>query len=193
MTTSPAQQKLLARYRHYYPALLILLVSLSALFLAGQDLNLRYQQRLQEYFDFETQRLTSDISKRMALHGQTLRSAAGLFAASQDVTRADWRAFVEMLELDRSHPGVQGVGYAVRIPAGQLEQHIADIRRQGFPDYVVNPLEPRAEYSSIIYLEPFSGRNLRAFGYDMYSEPIRRRAMERSRDNGELAYTGKWF
>jgi diguanylate cyclase (GGDEF)-like protein/PAS domain S-box-containing protein len=79
----------------------------------------------------------------------------------------------------------------VWIPAGQLEQHIADIRRQGFPDYVVNPLEPRAEYSSIIYLEPFSGRNLRAFGYDMYSEPIRRRAMERSRDNGELAYTAK--
>jgi CHASE1-domain containing sensor protein len=40
-------------------------------------------------------------------------------------------------------------------------------------------------------LEPFGGRNLRAFGYDMYSEPIRRRAMERARDNGELAYTGK--
>ncbi|AMK77462.1 MULTISPECIES: CHASE domain-containing protein [Methylomonas] len=191
MTISPAQQKLLARYRHYYPALLILLVSLSALFLAWQDLNWRYQQRLQEYFDFETQRLTSDISERMALHGQTLRSAAGLFAASHEVTREDWRAFIEMLELDRSHPGVQGVGYTVWIPAGQLEQHIADIRRQGFPDYVVNPLEPRADYSSVIYLEPFVGRNLRAFGYDMYSEPIRRRAMERARDNGELAYTGK--
>jgi diguanylate cyclase (GGDEF)-like protein/PAS domain S-box-containing protein len=191
MTNSPAQKELSARYRHYYPALLILLVSLSALFLAWQDLNLRYQQRLQEYFDFETQRLTSNISKRMALHGQTLRSAAGLFAASQEVTRDDWRAFIEMLELDRNHPGVQGVGYAVWIPAGQLDQHVATIRRQGFPDYVVNPLESRADYSSIIYLEPFGGRNLRAFGYDMYSEPIRRRAMERSRDNGELAYTGK--
>lgn len=191
MTTSPAQLKLLARYCHYYPAALILLVLLSVLFLAWQDLNWRYQQRLREYFDFETQRLSSDISERMALHGQTLRGAAGLFAASHEVTREDWRAFIEMLELDRSHPGVQGMGYTVWIPAAQLDQHIADIRRQGFPDYVVNPLEPREEYSSVIYLEPFVGRNLRAFGYDMYSEPVRRRAMERARDNGELAYTGK--
>jgi len=193
MTASPVQPKLWTRYRHYYPALVILLVSLAALFLAWQDLNWRHQQRLQEYFAFETQRITGNISERMDLHGQTLRSAAGLFAASNEVTREDWRAFVEMLELDRSHPGAQGVGYAVWIPSAQLEQHIAAVRRQGFPDYIVNPLDPREGYSSIIYLEPFSGRNLRAFGYDMFSDPLRRGAMERARDNGNLAYTGKVF
>ncbi|WP_446808674.1 CHASE domain-containing protein [Methylomonas sp. 2BW1-5-20] len=193
MTASPVQPKLWTRYRHYYPALVILLVSLAALFLAWQDLNWRHQQRLQEYFAFETQRITGNISERMDLHGQTLRSAAGLFAASNEVTREDWRAFVEMLELDRSHPGAQGVGYAVWIPSARLEQHIAAVRRQGFPDYIVNPLDSREGYSSIIYLEPFSGRNLRAFGYDMFSDPLRRGAMERARDNGNLAYTGKVF
>ncbi|MBF0428785.1 MAG: CHASE domain-containing protein [Magnetococcales bacterium] len=36
----------------------------------------------------------------------------------------------------------------------------------------------------IIYLEPFKDRNLRAFGYDMLSEPVRRAAMGMARDSG---------
>src|SRR5690606_16254373 len=39
--------------------------------------------------------------------------------------------------------------------------------------------------------EPFIDRNLRAFGYDMYSEPVRREAMERARDSGLPALSGK--
>ena len=61
------------------------------------------------------------------------------------------------------------------------------MRAAGFPDYRIYPEGVRDLYSSIVYLEPFSGRNLRAFGYDMYSEPVRRAAMERARDTGEAA------
>jgi PAS domain S-box-containing protein len=46
-------------------------------------------------------------------------------------------------------------------------------------------------YSSIIYLEPFTNRNLRAFGYDMFNEPVRREAMERARDQDTAALSGK--
>ncbi len=49
---------------------------------------------------------------------------------------------------------------------------------------MVWPEGPRPIYSSIIYLEPFAGQNLRAFGYDMFSEPVRRSAMEDARDTG---------
>ncbi len=36
-----------------------------------------------------------------------------------------------------------------------------------------------------------TGRNLRAFGFDMYSEPVRRAAMEAARDTGAAALSGK--
>ncbi|MBN2437927.1 MAG: diguanylate cyclase [Deltaproteobacteria bacterium] len=49
----------------------------------------------------------------------------------------------------------------------------------------------RDTYTSIIYLEPFSERNLLAFGYDMFSEPIRRKAMEHARDYNEATLSGK--
>lgn len=46
-------------------------------------------------------------------------------------------------------------------------------------------------YTSIVYLEPFSGPNLRAFGYDMFTEPVRRKAMEQARDLDMAALSGK--
>ena len=55
----------------------------------------------------------------------------------------------------------------------------------------MSPEGEREVYTSIIYLEPFSGRNLRAFGYDMFSEPVRRAAMERARDTDAAALSGK--
>ncbi|WKJ91191.1 CHASE domain-containing protein [Methylomonas montana] len=191
MTDKTIQQKVAARYRDFYPAFVVLVISLLAIFIVARQIDARYQQRLLEHFNFETERITTILRERMALHGHTLRSAAGLFAGSDYVSRKDWREFVGMLGLDVNHPGVQGLGYSMWIPAVQLRQHLDSVRQQGFPDYVINPLGDREYYTSVIYLEPFTSRNLRAFGYDMFSEPVRRRAMERARDHAELAYTGK--
>jgi CHASE1-domain containing sensor protein len=72
-----------------------------------------------------------------------------------------------------------------------LPQHIQKIRQEGFPGYKICPEGDREIYSSIIYLEPFSDRNLRAFGYDMFSEPVRRKSMEQARDTNIAALSGK--
>jgi len=77
------------------------------------------------------------------------------------------------------------------IPKAEKAQHELKMRAQGFPDYAIHPAGERDPYSSIIYLEPFSGRNLRAFSYDMFSEPVRRKAMERARDTGDPGWSGK--
>ena len=65
------------------------------------------------------------------------------------------------------------------LPRAELAAHTAQVRAEGYPAYEVHPVGDRETYSSIIYLEPFTGRNLRAFGFDMFNEPIRRAAMER--------------
>ena len=107
------------------------------------------------------------------------------------VTRAQWRTFVEQSKVSLNLPGIQGVGFALLIPPSTLDAHQEAIRAEGFPHYRVWPEGNRPVYSSIIYLEPFSGRNLRAFGYDMLSEPVRRAAMEQARDEDVAALSGK--
>ena len=131
------------------------------------------------------------IQERLNTYAQILRGAAGLFTASDVITRQQWAAYVAKLRTEESVPGVQGIGFAQVIPAGQLGAHISRIRREGFPDYTVRPPGERAITTAIIYLEPFRDRNLRAFGFDMFSEAVRRTAMERARDTGSATVSGK--
>ncbi len=128
---------------------------------------------------------------RMRDYEQVLLGTAGLFAASQSVDREEWRDYVNSLRLHQTLPGIQGVGYAKMVPDVNKAAHEAKIRSEGFPGYVISPSGDRPLYSSIIYLEPFSGRNLRAFGYDMFSEPVRHAAMQRAADTQEPAWSDK--
>ena len=131
------------------------------------------------------------LANRLDDHARILLSGAALFNASETVTRKEWRLFAQSLKVEKQLPGVQGFGYSLVVPRSELSQHIQNLRSEGFPEYQVRPEGEREVYSSIIYLEPFSGRNLRAFGYDMFSEPVRRAAMERARDTDAAALSGK--
>jgi PAS domain S-box-containing protein len=132
-----------------------------------------------------------DIFARLHAGAQVLHSGAALFETSGAVGREEWRTFTQGLQLAKNLPGIQGLGYASLIPRAQLAAHVAEIRQQGFPDYQVWPIGDRETYSTILYLEPFTNRNLRAFGYDMLTEPVRRAALERARDERSPALSGK--
>lgn len=132
------------------------------------------------------------MQDRLRLYENSLLGGQGLFAASGGtVGREAWRGYVDKLDLHNRYPGIQGIGFTLRVPAPVKQAHVAAIRAQGFPDYEIRPSTEREEYHSIIYLEPFRDRNLRAFGYDMFSEPVRRAAMEKARDTGLPAMSGK--
>jgi PAS domain S-box-containing protein len=131
------------------------------------------------------------IEEHLDAYAVVLRGAAGLYAASEVVTRSDWRAYYETLDPALSLPGVQGVGFAEWIVPSTLAVHVARVRSEGYTGYHVWPGGARDAYTSIVYLEPFRGVNLRAFGYDMYSDPVRREAMNRARDTGHAALSGR--
>ena len=142
-------------------------------------------------FTLTCNEIKSKITTRLHSHAQLLRSGASFFASSDDVSRNDWKSFIQSSRLDKNMPGIQGVGFSTIVKKDELQKHIQKIRHEGFPDYTVKPKGDREIYTSIIYLEPFTGRNLRAFGYDMYSEPIRRKAMDQACDYDIAALSGK--
>ena len=143
------------------------------------------------YFDFRAREAVGLIERRMATYQQVLRGTASFFDVLEFVSREDFRKHAERQALDQYFPGIQGIGFAQAISPDFLASHVDAVRAEGFPSYSVQPSGQRDLYSSIVYLEPFSGRNLRAFGFDMYTEPVRRAAMQRSVDTGEMALTGR--
>ncbi len=146
-------------------------------------------------FEHLLDQTVAKIQDRMKAHGQVLRGVVGLFSANHqagnDVSRAEFKAFVASLTLDERYPGIQGVGFSTLIRPEQLGNHLGWIRAEGFSDYALRPPGERNIYSSIIYLEPFDWRNHRAFGYGMYSEAVRQRAMERAGKTGVAALSGR--
>jgi len=149
------------------------------------------KDRSQAIYEDRTNDIISRIVKRMHDHEQVLRGAAALFNVRGDVSRTDWRHYVSALQLDENHPGILGVGFSKWLTPEEKEANIKSIRTEGFPEYTIRPEGQRPVYTSIIYLEPFNWRNQRAFGYDMYTEPIRRAALDKARDGNVATVAAK--
>ncbi len=164
----------------------VLTSSLAALYVKS-DLD----QGARREFGFVCEEIRGKIRDRLRAHEQVLRSGAAFFQVAGGVDRHAWRLFTDLQKVDQQLPGIQGIGFSLKIPRERLSQHVQEIRAEGFPTYQVRPEGEREIYSSIIYLEPFTNRNLRAFGYDMFSEPVRREAMERAQDENTAALSGR--
>ena len=136
---------------------------------------------------------TDAVRDRLHAYTAMLRSARGFFEAlGRDPDVAEFHAYVEGLEVGRFYRGLQGLGWAKALRPDELAGHVeATRRRTGQAGYRVWPEGRRELYSSIVMLEPLDWRNQRAIGFDMYSEPVRRAAMARARDTGDVAVSGK--
>jgi CHASE1-domain containing sensor protein len=171
-------------------AWMALLVSLALTVAAWRFADAREQQAARLELEGRVAALASRLSTRILAYEQLLRGGAGLFATGGTVSRAEWGAFVGALGL-ASLPGIEGMGWAPKVPAGELGTHVDAARRGGVSDYRVFPLGGQNVFGPVAYLEPMSGRNLRALGFDMFGEPVRRQAMQQARDTGRTSLTGR--
>ncbi|MBT1444154.1 CHASE domain-containing protein [Shewanella sp. JM162201] len=149
------------------------------------------QGRGVERFDDAAKDMRETIAARMLVYEQVLRSGVGLFKASESVTREEWRRFADNVKLQQYYPGIQGLGFSKVVPASKLTEFEQSVRDQGFPNFKVTPVGTRDYYHAIVFLEPFDWRNQRAFGYDMYTEPRRRKAMDWAITTGNAAISAK--
>jgi signal transduction histidine kinase/ActR/RegA family two-component response regulator len=144
----------------------------------------------QQRFIYRVEKERTNIVMRLSAYEQRLRGAAALFEASDQVTRTEWQRYVQYLDL-YTLPGIQGTGFAQMVSPAEKAAHEQQVRAEGYGDYAIRPAGMREQYSSIVFLEPVNERNLRAFGYDMYSDPVRREAMDQARDTGRPALSSK--
>ena len=171
--------------------IVVLIVGLAITFLLWNKGRHDAQRDLQNEFDDDVAVVHANINERLDNYRDILRGAAGLFAASQSVERNEFHAYVNSMHLEKAYPGIQGLGFSLWIPEREKKRQIEAVRREGFPKFSISPDGLRNSYTAIVYLEPFDWRNQRAFGYDMYSEPTRREAMERARDQNVEAMSGR--
>jgi len=177
----------------------LLLTMLSTLATAQADQQQRHQRAMQlaqDVGDALTNRLDSTVA--------ILSATAGLFEASETVSRQEFHRFFHALNLSpETLRGIQGIGFAALVPSGtERQRFIARIRADGQPDFRIwpesNPAGGSGEgaerepalTSAIVFIQPQEWRNRRAIGYDMYSQSTRRSAMARAALSREPMLSG---
>jgi diguanylate cyclase (GGDEF)-like protein/PAS domain S-box-containing protein len=171
--------------------LLILAASLGVTWTVWDHERQASRKELRSQFDFSLHEAVNEVEQRMITYEQMLRGVQGLFAATGTVDRNSLRDYVGALHLDASFSGVQTIGVAEWVPATRKDTHVATMRRLGFSSYTIQPDGQRENYAPIIQREPYLGRNRIPPGFDAWSDPVRRLAMEKARDSGMVAISGK--
>jgi PAS domain S-box-containing protein len=137
-----------------------------------------------------TEIATERIRERTAIYSNALRSAAGLYTVTDQVTRSQWRDFVASLTLAERYPGIAGIGIVTPVKPGHMDDFVAAQRASGVPDFSVtsvpggvHPGAPGDERFIVQLMEPASS-NIAVLGVDIATETSRREAALEARDSG---------
>ncbi|WP_291010019.1 PAS domain S-box protein [Hydrogenophaga sp.] len=148
-------------------------------------------ERLQARFNNEVLRVSDDIERRFKLPVHGLMGARGVYAASEEVSRAEFRQYVDSRNMESEFPGVRGMGFIERVPRTELDAFVERERSDDAPDFQIRSLAQaeQPDLYVIKYIEPLE-RNRSALGLDIGSEAVRREGAERAARNGQPALTG---
>ncbi len=170
-------------------ALLILLISWAITGLLWQQAKGDANRQLQSDLERQATGVTDRIERQLHMQGLMLQSFAGFFDASDKVTKQDFHAFYQSLQQANDIRGIVGVAYIERV--ANIRRHVAKIRKQGQPNYHINPPGVRPVYTPIVLVEPLGGSNSLVVGYDISTVLPVRTALNQARDTGALAMSAK--
>jgi CHASE1-domain containing sensor protein len=87
---------------------------------AEEKLSLAQQVRLES----RASDVSEAIVNRMHTYEQVLQGGVGLFSSIENVSRSEFSTYIGSLDIEAQYPGIQGIGYAVQIPAAELDDHL---------------------------------------------------------------------
>lgn len=172
------------------PVLVGLLLMIATVGLVFVFYNLSRQQSEAD-FGVETERINVAIDRGLKVNADLLRGAQGLFNASKSVTRDEWSAYTNSLNMPSNYPAILGLAFGKVVNGQDKNKFIDSIHKEGFLNFSINPSGERSSYVPVQYIEPFNEVNKNAFGFDMESEPVRQSAMHLARDSGDIVLSGK--
>lgn len=172
----------LARYPRTAPVLVFLLVAaITILSVAAIERSAQARDRVR--LSRTADALTASLVRRASTTGAYLRAGSALFETTGSVTPATFARFADELRLDQNFRGAEGIGWAPVLRANQVAAFEADASRDLGQPVTLRPslaAQPRPTVVPVYHLQPQSARNRRAYGFDMYSEPWRRAAMDQA-------------
>ncbi len=74
------------------------------------------------------------------------------FGSSDEVTRAEWKSYVNNFQIETAYKGIQGLGYAAVLSQDEIPGIEQKAREEGISEFKVFPQGERDVYTAILYL-----------------------------------------
>ncbi|KIQ95890.1 Phytochrome, two-component sensor histidine kinase [Lysobacter sp. A03] len=171
-------------------ALGVLVASLALVVILWKMAYDRELRSSEEAFISQTQDAADLLQQRMVNFELVAGGGISLFASVARPTPEQWFGYVEGMELGRRFPSVAGLGFTGYLRQSRLDELQEEWQQAGWGDLQVRPNLGNDRLAVVLYLEPKTPENLAVIGYDMFSEAVRRRAMERAMNTGDPSLSG---
>jgi len=137
--------------------------------------------------------VASALERRANSSSAYLRAGAALLASLSDIPPDRFEVFVSELRLDADYRGAEGIGWAPVVYPEGLADYEARMTQEAGRPVTVHPRPDGSQpyLTPVTYLEPGTVSNLRAQGFDMFSESVRRTAMIQAERTGRPTATEK--
>ncbi|MCC6828881.1 MAG: CHASE domain-containing protein [Novosphingobium sp.] len=167
------------RYPRGWPLLLFALTALGTL-LAVVGIERVELQRRELELDKKAIEITSGLQRRASENIALLDAGAALLSSYPKLTAQDFAGISEALYGRSETHGSMGLGWAPRVDVASLPAFEAARRAEGQPAFSVFPAPAprRGIVVPVLFISPPTRDNQGAVGFDMYSEAVRRQAMD---------------
>lgn len=193
----PSDQPALPAKRFVAPRLgaaIVLAVGLLLSLVLWQHAGKQVAQDAQTQLDHRVNLVLAGIGRNIEEFNSLLLGMQGLFLASEQVSRHEFKRYTENLRLHGRTDGVRALHFTRLVSDRDKAAFIAAVRGdrsltpQGYPDFTVRPEGRRSEYFVIEYIEPLE-TNRAAFGLDSGTQPVNSESFLDARDSGEIRLT----
>jgi diguanylate cyclase (GGDEF)-like protein/PAS domain S-box-containing protein len=165
-------------------AWIILVVGALASLLAWRSLSLEAEATARSAFEEAVAESREAIEARLRGYRTVLYGLQGLFHGDARIDAAGFSRYVRSLDAAQAAMHLRSVSYAPRVPHAQRASFEAAARAE-LSGFAIQPQGERAEYLPIRFIEP-QADNEAGFGLDLGADPVRRGAVEATRDTGTI-------
>ena len=170
---------------------LVLIGGFSTTYMLWRKTQQQEAEHLHKALEFSSTQITNNIINRVNNYMVVMRGIQGFMHGSEQVTKDEFRTYIQGLQLQQKLPGVQGVGLVKIVLHSEKDKHITEMRHQGTDDYKIVPEGQRERYAPIIMMEPLTKDNAKVIGLDTLTIPAATSAMEQALVINDVTITSK--
>ncbi len=181
------------RFHITFPLIFTALMVMALFFISSQQ----EQEKIEREFSEQSRMVADSLDKIVLRTIEVIYSTQSLFNLLEE-TPVDRRQFRQYVERSLSrNAGLQALSWNRVVKHADREHFESEIRAEGFPDFSIRernasgelvPALPNEKYVAVTFIEPLKA-NEKALGYDVYSNPARRNALDLATSTGKLIAT----